>query len=141
MAQQRLVGDLIAISSGRTEASETSEISGSAASSSRACSARRFSVRSSASPEMAIESTCRGNSACATVGRSASSGQLSMASTRARISAMRRDTSSPECSSIETLATPSAAVARMRFTPERPCTASSMRVASASSTSPGEAPG
>jgi hypothetical protein len=64
-----------------------------------------------------------------------------MASTRARMSAMRRDTSSPECSSTDTLATPSAAVERTRFTPESPCTASSMRVTSASSTSAGAAPG
>ena len=126
----------IAISSGRTEASETSEISGSAASSSRACSARRFSVRSSASPER--RSRARGaGTPPAPLAAAPLLGQLSIASdARADLGHAPRHV----LAGVQLDRDARHALRRRRahaLHAREACTASSMRVASASSTSPG----
>ncbi len=129
------------ISYGRVATSSTWVMPGSADRSSRTRSPSRLSVRSSAGPEIATSSTWRRMIASSMIGFSASSGKVSMASTRDLTSLSSFWTSAPRIASTSTRPTFSLAVERISSMPSRSWIASSMRMTTPSSTSSGAAPG
>ena len=131
----------IAISYGRAMARSTWVISGRAERSSRTRSPIRLSVRWSAGPDTATLMTCRRITTSVMTGSSASSGNVSMASTRVLTSPRSFWTSASGSSSTVTVPAFSAAEERISSIPWRSCTASSTRTTTPSSTSSGAAPG
>ena len=114
---------------------------GSATMSSRTRSPTVFKVRSPTSPATATLITWRRTTTSWITGSSASSGKVEMASTRVLTSLSSRCTSAPSCASMVTVPAFSAEVEWTSSIPSRPCTASSTRITTPSSTSSGAAPG
>jgi hypothetical protein len=126
---------------GRTAASSICEISGRPASASRASSASRFSVRSSASPWIVTLMTSLRFTSRDTTGSSMSAGKFGIASMRSFTSASTRSRSASCSVSTTTSPAPSLALDVTLSTPVMPSTASSTRRHTPCSTSAVVAPG